>query len=60
MTYQEFLTRQKEFIGKVAEFTTTFKAINKTMTIQRKIYNENCFAPLKEDSLITISKVKVI
>ena len=60
MSYREFLDNIDEYVGKIVEFTSRFKADGKTFKTERYVWDSKEFGEPKEDSLIEVIKVKVI
>lgn len=60
MSYREFLNNIDNYVGKVVEFTSRFKANGKTFKAERYVWDSNEFGETKEDSLIEVIEVKVI
>ena len=60
MSYREFLDNIDNYVGKVVEFTSRFKANGKIFKSERYVWDSNEFGEPKEDALIEVIEVKVI
>ena len=60
MTYREFLDNIDNYVGKVVEFTSRFKADGKIFKSERYVWDSNEFGEPNEDALIEVIEVKVI
>ena len=60
MSYREFLDNIDNYVGKVVEFTSRFKADGKIFKSERYVWDSKEFGEPKEDALIEVIEVKVI
>ena len=60
MSYREFLDNIDNYVGKVVEFTSRFKADGKTFKTERYVWDNKDFGEPDKDALIEIIEVKVI
>lgn len=60
MSYREFLDNIDNYVGKVVEFTSRFKADGKIFKSERYVWDSNEFGAPNEDALIEVIEVKVI
>ena len=60
MSYKEFLDNIDNYVGKVVEFTSRFKADGKIFKSERYVWDGNEFGGPNEDALIEVIEVKVI
>ena len=60
MSYREFLDNIDNYVGKVVEFTSRFKANGKIFKSERYVWDNNEFGEPNEDALIEVIEVKVI
>lgn len=60
MSYREFLDNIDNYVGKVVEFTSRFKADGKIFKSERYVQDSKEFGEPKEDALIEVIEVKVI
>ena len=60
MSYREFLDNIDNYVGKVVEFTSRFKADGKIFKSERYVWDTKEFGEPNEDALIEVIKVKVI
>ena len=60
MSYREFLDNIDNYVGKVVEFTSRFKADGKIFKSERYVWDSKEFGKPKEDALIEVIEVKVI
>lgn len=60
MSYREFLDNIDNYVGKVVEFTSRFKADGKIFKSERYVWDGNEFGKPNEDALIEVIEVKVI
>ena len=60
MSYREFLDNIDNYVGKVVEFTSRFKANGKIFKSERYVWDSKEFGEPKEDALIEVIEVKVI
>lgn len=60
MSYKEFLNNINDYVGKVVEFTSKFKADGKIFKTERYVWDSKEFGEPKGDSLIEVLEVKVI
>lgn len=59
-SYAYFVEHLEDFVGKKVEFTTRFKADGKEFKAERYVQDAKSFAMPKEDSLIEVTKVKIL
>ena len=60
MSYKEFLDNIDNYVGKVVEFTSRFKADGKIFKSERYVWDSKEFREPNEDALIEVIEVKVI
>ena len=60
MSYKEFLDNIDNYVGKVVEFTSRFKADGKIFKSERYVWDSKEFGEPKEDALIEVIEVRVI
>ena len=60
MSYEEFLNNIDNYVGKVVEFTSRFKADGKIFKSERYVWDSKEFGKPKEDALIEVLEVRVV
>lgn len=59
MSYEEFIERIKEFVGKKVVFTATHKITGRTNTFGRFVWDEKEFGKQSEDCVFVIQSVEI-
>lgn len=60
MSYREFLDNIEQYVGKIVEFTSRFKADGKIFKCERYVWDKNEFVEPAADALIEVLEVRVV